>query len=104
MNANAIDENKPDLSKEQEIELSLKGITGDTISLNVSTNMTISELKEKIMLLLGQNNQQVFIPLYLNGKTLSDDKKTIKDYEINEDNNTIHYIVRLRGGEKIKNM
>jgi ubiquitin len=78
------------------MQVFIKTLTGKNITLEVNPEDTIERLKQKIQ-------EREGIPpaeqrLIFSGKQL-DDNKTIQNYNIQKDN-TIHLVLRLRGGKK----
>jgi hypothetical protein len=81
-------------TKDGEIKVFLKTLTGITFPLNVPQSFTIDELKGMICSRDGiPKDQQRLIGL---GKCL-DDEKTLVDYQIQK-GTTLHLVLRLRGG------
>ena len=75
-------------------QLIIKEVSGKS-TVVVSPSDTISQLKQKISqnVDIKPTNQR----LNFNGHDLSDENKTIKDYEL-KNGSTIHLIIRLTGG------
>lgn len=76
------------------IQVHVKTLQGNTITIDVSKEDTIASLKDKIQEKQGIPSDQQ--RLIFNGKQLEDDK-TMNDYNI-EDSANIHLVLRLRGG------
>ncbi|CAF1409673.1 unnamed protein product [Adineta steineri] len=74
--------------------LLVKKVTGETITLNVNSQMnvlTVKKLVEDVEGTLCDHQRLIFA-----GKQLEDDK-TLSDYKVSEES-TLHLILRLRGG------
>ena len=84
-----------DEEKEKEFTLFIKEVSGKSTPINCSPSDKISQLKEKIY--EKTNIKTINQRLTFGVQQLSDDNKTIKDYEIT-DGSTIHLIIRLTGG------
>jgi len=87
--------NDSDDEKEKVFQLFIKEISGKSTAVVCSPSDTISQLKEKISqsVNIKPNNQR----LNFEGHDLSDDDKTIKDYDL-KNGSTVHLIIRLTGG------
>lgn len=77
-----------------EMQIFVKTLSGKTLSMKVQGTDTIQKLKEMI-------NDREGVPvdqqrLIFQGKQL-DDNKTLTDYGVQSEN-TIHLVLRLRGG------
>ncbi|MCQ2816256.1 MAG: hypothetical protein MJ252_03215 [archaeon] len=81
------------IPNEEQLEVNFKNISGDTLSLNFSSNSNIKLVIQKLKEKLNLNDPSNKISLTFEGKNLYDIKKTLKDYEINSDD-TLHYSIR----------
>lgn len=82
-------------NSDEQIQILVKDIQDKTLVLLVNKNDTILTLKKKIRdrNAIPEHEQRL---IYM-AKQLNDDTKTISDYDIKE-HNTIHLLMRLRGG------
>ena len=83
---------------DHDLQLFIKTLNGDTITIQANSTDKILTVKEKI-----QKKQDNLLPshqrLIYGGKQLEDDK-TLMDYNIQSEA-TLHLVVRLKGGQTI---
>jgi ubiquitin len=83
---------------DHELQIFIKTLNGDTITIQANSSDKIITIKEKI-----QKKQDNLLPshqrLIYGGKQLEDDK-TLMDYNIQSEA-TLHLVVRLKGGQTI---
>ena len=83
---------------DHDLQLFIKTLNGDTITIQANSSDKIITIKEKI-----QKKQDNLLPshqrLVYGGKQLEDDK-TLMDYNIQSEA-TLHLVVRLKGGQTI---
>ena len=83
---------------DHELQIFIKTLNGDTITIQANSSDKIITIKEKI-----QKKQDNLLPshqrLIFGGKQLEDDK-TLMDYNIQSEA-TLHLVVRLKGGQTI---
>ena len=83
---------------DHELQIFIKTLNGDTITIQANLTDKILTIKEKI-----QKKQDNLLPshqrLIFGGKQLEDDK-TLMDYNI-QNEATLHLVVRLKGGQTI---
>ena len=83
---------------EHELQIFIKTLNGETITIQANSSDKIITIKEKI-----QKKQDNLLPshqrLIYGGKQLEDDK-TLMDYNIQSEA-TLHLVVRLKGGQTI---
>ena len=83
---------------DHDLQLFIKTLNGDTITIQANLTDKILTIKEKI-----QKKQDNLLPshqrLIFGGKQLEDDK-TLMDYNI-QNEATLHLVVRLKGGQTI---
>ncbi len=83
---------------DHELQIFIKTLNGDTITIQANSSDKIITIKEKI-----QKKQDNLLPshqrLIYGGKPLEDDK-TLMDYNIQSEA-TLHLVVRLKGGQTI---
>jgi len=83
---------------EHELQIFIKTLNGETITIQANSSDKIITIKEKI-----QKKQDNLLPshqrLIFGGKQLEDDK-TLMDYNIQSEA-TLHLVVRLKGGQTI---
>jgi large subunit ribosomal protein L40e/small subunit ribosomal protein S27Ae/ubiquitin C len=73
----------------------VKTMTGKNISMEVSEEDTVGTLKQKVLDKEGVPVDQQ--RLVFAGKQMDPDDATLKSYNIQE-NNTVHLVMRLKGG------
>ncbi len=83
---------------DHELQIFIKTLNGETITIQANSSDKIITIKEKI-----QKKQDNLLPshqrLIFGGKQLEDDK-TLMDYNIQSEA-TLHLVVRLKGGQTI---
>ena len=78
----------------EEYSILIKSLSGKTYTIKVTKNMTVSELKAKILSISNQFSDAL---MKFGMKNLNDEKKKLEDYGIN-DHSTIYILTRLKGG------
>ena len=78
------------------MQLFVKTLTGKTVSIEVEESESIEDVKDKITAKAGIPKEQQ--RLIFNGQQVQDGK-SIDDYDIGDDD-TIHLVLRLRGGKR----
>ena len=82
------------------IEIIVKTLTGNEISLAVSPNSTIGEIREIVE---TREGLPTWIDIICNGIHLDQDSITLKDYKI-EEGSTLEYVLPIKNGDSKINL